>query len=255
MIFLVFFSIIDTACGLGNIDMNIIYHQVVDPADLPRGFTAEVHLFCIEISDVKTNAENLIKQISNTSWISELDPVGVATFERASNETIEKLLEIFRSANEGNEIAKEFGEYMISLNSGNCLNQRCNHETLPISELWKPRITGNEGFDFHTLGPSNKFSLGEAKYLTQGNAYGRSAKQVCDFIDSGKDKIDSGLLFHFKKPIALDNLIKGRRGFTVAFSINSSEYEQVLRNSLQNESIDRLLKCCDELYIIGVKIV
>jgi hypothetical protein len=57
---------------------------------------------------------------------------------------------------------------------------------------------------------------------------------------------------HFSEPIAIENLQKGKRGFVVAFSINSGNYKSILKNTLENKDIKDLSKCCDELYIIGV---
>jgi len=231
--------------------MKIVYHEKLMKGDLPMGSVAEAYLFCIEIIDIKSNAKVLIKTISDTSWISRLDAIGKMTFEATAIRTIEKLVDIFNSVN--SRITEDFGEFMISLNSGNCLRDKYNHEILPISELWKPKKSGNEGFDFHTVSPNNKFSFGEAKYVRDGNSYGRAARQVCEFIDEEKDRGDAGLLNYFKKPIAMDNLKDGKRGFVIAFSINSTNYETILRNSLKNRDVKKLLKSCDELYIVGVR--
>jgi len=231
--------------------MNIIYCEKVKKENLQEGSTAEAYLFCIEVTDIKANAKTLIDGISDTSWMSKLDSVGKMTFKKTTDRTIEKLVEIFKKVN--NKITEDFGEYMISMNSGYCLRDKQNHEILPISELWKPKISGNEGFDFHTVSPNDRFSFGEAKYVSSGNAYGKAAEQVCKFIDEGKDCGDAGLLNYFNKPIAINNLQDGKRGFVVSFSINSSDHETILKNSLENNDIKKLLKSCDELYIIGVK--
>lgn len=231
--------------------MDIIYHKKVIPADLPDGAIAETYLSCIQIIDVNSLAKTLITDISDTSWISELSPVGQRTFQRTAIRTIDRLVQIFQSVD--SEVTEKFGEFMISMSSGHYLENKCDHDVLPLSEIWKPKILGNEGFDFHTVSPSDKFSFGEAKFRSSGNAYGEAAEQISDFINNGKDNGDIGLLNYFNRPIAINNLLEGKRGFIVAFSINSDDHELILNNSLDNEDIKNLSKGCDELYIIGVK--
>lgn len=231
--------------------MNIIYHKKVAQADLPEDSISETYLFCVEITDVNSHAKKLITEISDTSWISKLEPVAKSAYEYTALETIKRLVVIFESVD--NKIKKDFGEFMISMSSGFCLREKHNHAILPLSELWKPKLSGNEGFDFHTLSPSNKFSFGEAKFVSSGNSYGSAAEQAYRFSKENKDKRDGVHLRYFCSPIAIKNLEKNKRGFIVAFSINSKKPESILKKTLQNEDIKKLSKCCDELYIIGVK--
>lgn len=231
--------------------MNIIYHTKVISDDLPSDTTAEVYLSCVEITDVKSHAKTLITEISDTSWISKLDPDAKMSYKDIALKTIKKLVEIFQSVD--NKVTKDFGEFMISMNSGYCMREKHGHKILPLSELWKPKLLQNEGFDFHTLSPANKFSFGEAKFVSSGNSYGDAAEQAYGFSIENKDKRDGVHLCYFSSPAAMQNLRQNKRGFIVAFSINSSNHELILKNSLQNKDIRELSKCCDELYIIGVK--
>ena len=231
--------------------MDILYHEKVLSSELPDGATADTYISFIEIKNVNEHAKNLLTEISNTSWIAELNPIAKMSYEETAHQTIAKLVHIFRSVN--NTVSETFGEFMISMSSGNCLKEKQDHSVLPLSELWKEKLSNNHGFDFHTLSPANKFSFGEAKFVSTGNSYTSSAKQVLRFVSEGKDKRDAVHLMHFAQPIAIDNLQKGKRGFIVAFSINSKDHEQILKNSLANNDIKNLSKCCEELYIIGVR--
>lgn len=232
--------------------MKIIHYQKVDDSQLPAGSTAKTFLFCIKIDDVKENALTLINTVTDTSWIKELDPIGKESFQYTAQRTIDRLVGIFQSSE--NPISKEFGEFMISLNSGFCLQSQNNHEILPLAEMWKAKTLGNEGFDLHTVSPSNNFNFGEAKYRSSGNAYGEAAKQVVAFIHAKKDVGDLIYLEKFNKPLATSNLFDGKKGFILAFSINSEDHQEILSNALQNEDVKNLLMCCEELYIIGVRI-
>lgn len=232
--------------------MEIIYHEKVKPSDLPKDAVAESYLFCIKIKDVNTYAKVLLDEINNTSWISELDFVAKMSYEKTANKTIRKLVTIFQSIE--NEVTASFGEFMISMSSGKCLKEKHSHKNLPLSELWKEKLSNNPGFDFHTLSPSNKFSFGESKYQSSDNAYPSAAKQTHRFSKEGKDKNDAVHLEHFGSPYAIKNLHEDKKGYVVAFSINSDDHKKILANSLKNSNIKSLSKRCDELYIIGVKI-
>lgn len=231
--------------------MDIIYHEKVASTDLPAGAIADTYVSFIEVRDVSSHARNLLIEISSTSWIAELNPIAKISYEAIALKTISKLVEIFRSVE--NTVSSDFGEFMISMSSGHCLQEKHNHTVLPLSELWKEKLSNNHGFDFHTLSPADKFSFGEAKFVSTGNSCTSAAEQVFRFAGEGKDKIDAVHLMHFSKLVAIDNLLEGKRGFIVAFSVNSSNHELILRNSLKNKDIKSLSKCCDELYIIGVR--
>ena len=230
--------------------MNIIYHKKVEQSELPSDVSADVYISYIEVEDVNKYAKKLISEISNTSWISELNPVAKMSYEDTAKETIEKLVNIFKSIN--NNVTQEFGEFMISMSSGHYLESKLSHSVLPLSELWKEKLSNNHGFDFHTLSPQDKFSFGEAKYVSSGNSYTSSAEQVNRFASEGKDKRDAVHLINFSSPTAIKNLENDRKGFIVSFSLNSQNHELILKNSLKNKDIKSLSKICDELYIIGV---
>lgn len=231
--------------------VKIIHHAQVASIDLPDDAIAATYVSFIEISDVNTHAQNLLAEISNTSWISKLNPVAKMSYEEVALKTIQKLVEIFQTVN--NTVTKDFGEFMISMSSGHYMNEKHNHTVLPLSELWKEKLSNNHGFDFHTLSPADKFSFGEAKFVSKGNSYTSAAEQVVRLAGEGKDRIDAVHLMHFGKAVAIDNLGNGKRGFIVSFSINTNDYATILKNSLNNENIKKLTKSCDELYIIGVK--
>ncbi len=231
--------------------MKIIYHEEVKPQDLPTGAIAKIFVSCLEINNVNACAKTLIKEISDTSWISELNPVGRMSYKATSLQTIAALVDMFSAVD--NEITSDFGEFMISMSSGHYMKDKHGHQILPLSELWKEKKKNNHGFDFHTLSPGYKFSFGESKFVSNGNSYGDAAEQIYDFIGEEKDKRDAVHLAHFGCIFSLKNLEAGKRGFIVAFSMNSNDHEKILMNSLANKHIKLISGACDELYIIGVK--
>ncbi len=101
--------------------VNIIYHEKIDPSDLPKDALADTYVSFIEVKNVNHCAKDLLTEISDTAWISNLDPIAQMSYEDTAHETIEKLVEIFRSVD--NKVTKDFGEFMISMSSGHCLKE------------------------------------------------------------------------------------------------------------------------------------
>src|SRR5690606_1588679 len=99
--------------------MNVIYHRKVTSSELPNDAIADVFLFCIEITDISTHAKDLLNEIRDTAWISNLDFVAKMSYEDISIKTIAKLTQIFKSVD--NKVTKDFGEFLVSMSSGHCL--------------------------------------------------------------------------------------------------------------------------------------
>ncbi len=232
--------------------MNIIHFSKVPQSDLPPKATASTYIACVKVGSVSDCAKELIELISKTSWIDQLDPVAKLSYEKTSLRTINNLVNLFQTVQ--NKVTEDFGEYMVSVSSGYCLDEQANHQILPLSELWKEKLGNNHGFDFHTVSTQDKFSFGEAKYVSSGNSYGPAAKQTLRFIEEEKDKVDAVHLEKLSSEDALNNLLNGRRGFTVGFSVNSPDYLKILGNAVKNKYVQQLSLQCDELYIIGVQV-
>lgn len=230
--------------------MKTTYFRKADSTELPSGATAEVYLIAVKIDNVGGYAKELIGVLNNTSWINDLNPVGRLTFERTAKRSIDKLVVDFQTIQ--NAVTSSFGEYMVSMSAGQSLGVLLNHLVFPISELWKEKLTNNHGFDFHTESQQQRLSFGEAKYNKTSNPYTEAAGQVIDFINAGKDGGDAALLSYFAKPESIENLLQGRRGFTVAFSIHSNNPENILSNALNSDLIVKLCRECDELQLVGV---
>jgi hypothetical protein len=232
--------------------MSVIFHKKVDGSDLPAGCVAEIHLVCIEITNVEECVSQLIELISSTSWIQQLEPIGQATFKVRAQRTIVKLLKIFNGSD--GAITSEIGEYSISINAGQSLGDQFGHKVFPIAELWKEKVIGNPGFDFHTESNHKRISFGEAKYQKNSNPYTKSANQILSFIKDGKDQGDTSDLKSLSASNeAINKLLALDRGFCVAFSLYSTDYETILVNALKSDPIKEISKQCGELYVIGVR--
>lgn len=231
--------------------LKVIYRSSVAPADLPPGTIAAVNLIAVKVIDIKSHATELIDVLKNTSWITNLDAVGKATYESTAERTIQKLVADFSTVS--TEVTSSFGQYMISMAAGQSLGLLLNHTVFPIAELWKEKLTNNPGFDFHTESTLPTICFGEAKYDKASNPYTAAASQIIDFIKDKKDLGDAAHLERLATKTALESLLKSSRGFTVAFSLKSDDPEKVLKNALKSDLIATLCKTATELQLVGVQ--
>ncbi len=212
------------------------------------------------IDNIQDTAENMISIITADSWISDLDPICKVSYQYKVKNTSKKLTEIFQNQIESpqQEILNTFGEYMISIESGEALKQSLNHKVFPLAELWKEKLTGNSGFDFHTETPDELIAFGEAKYRSSGNAYRVAAEQIQEFIqpEIRKDLGDASFLRDIRaSQNAIQNLINNKRDFILAYSMNSSNFDIVKNNCLNDSVIKELEKETSTLFLIGVHII
>ena len=231
--------------------MEIIYRNSTY-IDMDRK-KCRVYEFVLNITDHKSYAKNMIHEVCDNSWIAKLDAISRRAYEKTVERTAEKLTEIFELQSFDSQLKDDFGEYMISISSVACLVEQLAHQRLPIAELWKEKVTGNPGFDFHTISPQVFFAFGEAKYRSRSNAYGEAARQVAEFIDLEKDFGELANLRNFSADAATKLANDKIRSFTLAFSINSDDYMYIFQNAIKNENVKKIATCAQELYLVGVK--
>ena len=216
--------------------------------------SCQVYLIHLRIDDLKATAGDMIKRISDTSWLEKLDYVPKTTFTATSKKTIDKLVnQIYAKID--TKVTKEFGEYLISDASQLALRDRLEHTIVPLAELLKEKISWNHWFDFHTEWKSENWilSFGEAKYRSSWNPHEKAMTQVMDFIKDGKDDADLLILQSFVTQASIDNFKFNRKAFAAAFSINWKDIDWIFGNALKHSRIKELITY-PELYLIGVEI-
>ena len=218
----------------------------------------EINYLQIQISNIEEHAEELIKTITETSWVEQLDECSKANYQNKVRQTSLALVEIFRNPVNDNKLVEDFGEYVISLDAGKSLEQQLMHKVFPISEFWKEKVTKNHGFDFHTETPEKLLNFGEAKYRSSGNAYADAADQINRFIKSGIRK-DHGDICDLKNIGASEesvkNLLNDIRAFTLAYSVNSKNQDKIEKNVFNNKEVKKLIENKMPLFFIGVQII
>lgn len=239
--------------------MQINYSNILN-TDKALG-KATVYIAFVSISNYQQEASQLINKISENSWLNELDEIARLSFQTKVQNTAEKMIQIFKNAQSPSQtqIESDFGEYLISLKSEEYLEQEQKHKQIPLSELWKEKVSGNGGFDFHTESPSSYITFGEAKYRSgkYARAYKDASDQIVQFISPAqrKDFGDILLLQNLNVSQAcIDNLKDGRRNFAAGFSLQSTDYELIEKKIMNEPSVQNLIQVAEELYIIGFEI-
>lgn len=220
---------------------------------------AAVFIAFVSINNYKQEAVQLISKIADNSWLNQLDEIAQISFQTKVENTANKMIEIFRNVQSTNQIKSDFGEYLISLKSQEYLEQEHNHKQIPLSELWKEKVSGNGGFDFHTESPTAYITFGEAKYRSgkNVNAYKAASEQIVQFIspEQRKDLGDILLLQNLDvSQASIDNLKIGKRSFAAGFSLHSTDYMLIETKIMNEPSIQNLIQTAEELYIIGFEI-
>jgi hypothetical protein len=219
---------------------------------LPSPLVEKVRICLVKVSDISKIAIALSKQVLDTSWMMELDNGTQRSYRRTVEETAEELVKIFKETGEASLIGSEFGEVMVSMTSARALHKIFGHQALPIAELWKPQLSQNEGFDFHTVCPRSYINFGEAKFSAGINPYTKAITQAKEFIEKEKHLRDRNHLVNLASGDAIRNLDDDAFGVIAAFSLNSENHSIVLGKAIT--SLQRIfdLNNVESVYLVGV---
>lgn len=211
-----------------------------------------VHVMHVRIADVRTCAEEVLKSISDKSWVTKLDIINQTAYTARCESAIERLANGVIAKVE-DKVTGEFGEYVVSHCGQRVLVEGLHHYAVPLAELWKEKVSGNPGFDFHTESQTQMIVFGEAKYSSSSNPYPDAMKQIECFISKKKDQKELSDLRNFVSENSALACVAGKKAYVAAFSINSGTPENIMQNALQCDYIDALL-VYPELYLVGVQI-
>ena len=192
-------------------------------------------------------------ELFNMAWINKYKiNIVRKSIEERCNKTIKRIGEKLKSC-KGDIISSEAGEYIVSILGKQALTENLNYFNIPLAELWKEKITGNPGFDFHSESTENKLIFGESKYVSGENAYNDSLDQINKFIDLKKDLTEIVDLENLVSDLALSNFEKDKKGYAAAFSSTHITTDKLINNILNNDNFKNVLKY-DELILVAVDI-
>lgn len=232
--------------------MNIVVKKSEDYVDLTKYPSCEINCIHIQITDVNATVNEISKEIADTSWIDKFDELDKKIFQALSERTIDKIVnEILSGISSG--LNEDIGEYLVSYAAQNAIVQHYKHIKIPLSELVKDKISGNPGFDFHTISTKKFLVFGEAKFSVDNTPRALALNQVSEFINLKKEYADMNSLRPFIDDEIRKNMSSDMKGFAAAFSFNAQNIDVILTNALQSEVINEIAKH-NELFIVAVEV-
>lgn len=232
--------------------MQVISASKIDIGAYGKTSAGDVYRVHVKVKNIKNRADDIINSISNSCWISKLGLVEQASYSARAKKTVIRLVDNILSKVD-DVVTDEFGEYLVSQTAKDTLSYNYEHLSVPLAELWKEKIAGNPGFDFHSESKSNMIAFGEAKYSSKINPHTIAVKQIVFFVENKKDIMELVDLQHFVSKQAIDNAMQNKKAFVAAFSINGKNYNQIFDTVIKSNIIDPLLNY-PELYLIGVEL-
>jgi len=232
--------------------MELVTLEQIDLNQFGKISDCKVYCTHIRIRNIKNRAEQITKKILDTSWIEKFDTIDQVTFEARALRTINSLVTNILN-NVDDKVTSDFGEYLVSESARDTLASHHNHELIPLAELWKEKLSGNAGFDFHSITSTKLIAFGEAKYKSSGNPHTIALEQICSFITHKKDLMDLRELRLLASDELALKVINDKKAFVAAFSLNGINYKDIFDYALNSDYVDELLKY-PELYLIGVEV-
>lgn len=233
--------------------IEVVANQIVDISEHNKK-NDNVTFIGIRIQDIESYANKMKLQILDTSWIAQMSPLNQQSYSARANETIKCLVNDVLSEVK-NSVTAEFGEILISMSAQDALNITHNHRILPLSELWKTRVRGNDSFDFHTESKECYIVFGEAKYQTNKTSYNTALKQVVKFINFRKDDMDLADLMNLvtAKTKSTFETYGALKSYAAAFSVKNLDNKKLIEQIKENKFFKQLMTQY-KLYLIGIEI-
>jgi hypothetical protein len=230
-------------------DINKISNS--DLTGLPFSSACCINCLHIKIKDFKSIVEEFEKHISDTSWINNLDEISKITFRATSKKTINKIVNDI-IAKIGGKVNEDIGEFIVSYSAQLALEIEHSHTKIPLAELLKEKISGNPGFDYHTISTSSYLVFGEAKFSLDSTPRAKALGQIETFIND-RDNAELLWLQPFLDATTKSNVIKGEKGYAAAFSFNNKNILNTFNNALASSPMKEIAKH-KELYLIAVEL-
>lgn len=218
---------------------------------IPIGGCCEINCIHITIKDFRPIVEEFERHISDTSWLNELDELPQKAFKATTQKTIDKIVnEII--AKISSNVNTDIGEFIISYAAQQALEIEHSHKLIPLAELLKEKVSGNPGFDYHSVSQNSYLVFGEAKFSLNTTPRADALEQIVKFIG---DRDNSELLWlqPFLDDNTKKNIIDDKKGYAAAFSHNNADIITTLNNALDSAPVKEIIKF-NELYLIAIEL-
>lgn len=214
---------------------------------------ANVKIGFIEVTNLQNFATQITLLVLNRSWMTKLNPVASMAYDVTVSQTASKLSGISTSTSASGTLTTAFGELMVSMGSAYALEKLFTHNRVPLAELWKPQVSQNEGFDFHTTCPSELINFGEAKYSSTMSSFKNAITQAERFVDEQKHFRDGIHLMHLVNPSCMKNLENKKFGIVAAFSMRGKKPDRTFTNAAKRAISLAVKNKVETIYLVGVK--
>lgn len=206
----------------------------------------------LDPEDLSLTINQIIHVFSDLSWISQFDQDYIkSSFEQRAKETAAYLSNELNN-NDTSNVTISTGEYVVSELARESLVSELKYADVPLAELFKEKVAKNSGFDYYS--ENNKIIIfGEAKYLSDKNAYGSGMKQVARFIRDRQDISDLADIDKFFSDEALSAANNGSKSYSIAFSTKKTSSDRIIEGIKRNKQYMDLIKH-KELIFIAVNI-
>lgn len=198
----------------------------------------------VKVTDKTVTLRNVYQSLIDASWINHFFPKGDWMTASVTSRTVPTIQRIASNFDNGINPAvnRDTGEKLVSEVSRRTLVEDYSYWNMPIAELFKQKVDGNPGFDFHTVTPDGTLLMfGEAKYVANTNAYNSALNQIPEFISDGKDLKDLFEIRDFMpSSIPLDNANNGKKGYIAAFSTNKSDDKDIISKVIGHKNFAQL---------------
>lgn len=209
----------------------------------------------VKVNDLSEVVKYILDVFSNVSWLETIDEEYLrASIEACTKSTISDLTKQLKYEN-GDDITKEVGEYVVSELSKESITSYDNkYSKIPLAEFFKQKNSGNPGFDLHSENLETRIILfGEAKFVSRANGYSRAFSQIVRFEKEKNDIKDLKDLGPFCSREALNKVLKGEKGFIAAFSCTKMKTDKLIQNMLSNAKLQQL-KAFSEIICVAVEL-
>ncbi|MBQ7870236.1 MAG: hypothetical protein IJ355_07930 [Prevotella sp.] len=200
-----------------------------------------VRFIRVQPNNLQITLGDILKTLSSMCWISQMTDVLKQAYQVRAQGTIDKLRNDFTNGTDS-EIIRNTGEYIVSELTRSSIVNELNYMDIPLGELFKQKASGNPGFDIFTVNTNEQILFGEAKYVTNSNAYNNAIKQINRFITEKRDLTGLPDLVQFDIANAISKASNGDRGFIAGFSSTTISNADIEQNIKDNEAYKALPK-------------
>lgn len=215
--------------------------------------SSKINCIHVQVNNFLDIIDEFETYISSTTWIDNLDEIAQLTFKANVKKTIAKVVnDIIAKVKTSSKLNEDIGEYLVSYSAQKSLEINYKHTLIPLAELIKEKVSGNPGFDYHSISQNNIIVFGEAKFSLYDTPRTRALSQIVEFIDD-RDNAELLWLKPFLNEDAIKNILNDKKGYAAAFSYNNKDLQLTFKNAINATELDTLVNH-EEIYLIAVEL-